>query len=159
MPFLDDLIGIHDLSVNGDPPVKRRALLNFVGTSVVIEDDPIVGATNVTVSSIAGTTITTLVSGTVNDLAPSGIGSAAVVRVNATAVTTLTGLSFQANQYPRPMLVNVGTFTVTIQHQSTSSGAIHRIITPSGTNYLLLPGATVELVRDEVDSRWRVVSL
>jgi hypothetical protein len=162
MPFLDDLIGVHDVSANGDPPVPRRALLNFVGSAVQIVDNPILGSTDITVSDIGGNTITPPIISVaqINDYAPSGVSAAAVIRVACSPLQcALTGLSYVANQYPRPALMNVGAVTLFLQHQAAASAASHRIITPNGATVSLLPGGTVELVRDVVDNRWRVVLL
>lgn len=165
MPFLDDLIGVHDVSTNGDPPVPRRALLNFVGAAVQIVDNPTLGATDVTVSDIGGNTITPPVIsvGQVNDYAPGGIAHAAVIRIACSPLQcSLTGLSYTTYpdiQYPRPVLMNVGAVTFFLLHQSAASAANYRLITPNGATVSLLPGGTVELVRDVADNRWRVVLL
>lgn len=159
MPFLDDLIGVHDVSANGQAPVKRRALLNFVGASVVIQDNEILGATNVTLSAATGSTITPpALSGTVNDFGPADVADAAVIRLFGVTAVSLTGFVFSTGQFSRPVIINVGAATISLVHQSNGSAAGNRFITANGANYDLLPGGTVEIVRDITDSRWRVVS-
>jgi hypothetical protein len=151
MPFLDDLIGIHDLTVNGGSAVPRRSVLNVVGNGVTATDNPVTGATDLVLpTSVGGATITpTTLSGSVNNYAPSG------TTVNVTGLD----VSGIANQYAlRQMIVNIGSFTITIKNESSSSTAANRFIGPGNADYALLAGYTVEIVRDTVSARWRVVT-
>lgn len=159
MPFLDDLIGIHDITVNGGSPLPRRSTLNVIGTGVSIADNPNEGRTDLTMpTSVGFETITASVIGSdQNDYSPTGHSSAYVERWSCGGTPrTVTGLDANATQ--RPMIINYGASTITLAHQSGASAAANRFICPGNTNYSLVAGACVEIVRDTVSSRWRVVS-
>jgi hypothetical protein len=159
MPFLDDLIGVHDITINGGAPLPRRSVLNVIGSGVAAVDNQLTGTTDLTLpTSGYGETITpAAMSASVNDYAPTGFATAAVIRVSASSAgLSITGLD--AGAQPRPVLVNAGSQTVSLPHQSGSSSAANRFICPGAAAYSLLPGATVELVRDPTSDRWRIVS-
>jgi hypothetical protein len=160
MPFLEDLIGIHDLTVNGGSPLPRRSILNIVGNGVTAADNPSTGATDLTLPTTAGgATITApTLSSNADDFAPAGYSTAAVIRVSASTAVSITGLSDGVQSGVRPVLMNVGSFTITLPHQSGSSTNTYRFVCPGGSSYALDPNGTVELVRDTVSNRWRVVS-
>lgn len=159
MPFTDDMIGIHDVSVNGASPVPRRSVLNFVGTGVGVADDPVNGCTNVTLpSATGGATITaSVLGGDVNDYSPTGHATASVERWSSGATPrTVTGLS--STGQARPMVINYGQSAITLSHESASSLAANRFRCPGQADYVLEAQSAVELIRDSVDGRWRVVS-
>ena len=158
MPFLDDLIGIHDLQVNGGALLPRRSVLNVIGAGVTAVDNAAAGSTDLSLpTSGYGSTITPpALPANVNDWAPNDFAQAAVWRVSAsTSGVSITGID--AGAQPRPVLMNVGAQTITLANQSGSSSANNRIIGPGATSYSLLPGGIVELVRDPTSQRWRVV--
>lgn len=159
MPFLDDLIGVHDITVNGGSALPRRSVLNIVGVGVTATDNPIAGQTDLTLpTSVGGATITAAVlSGDVNDYNPTGHSTAAVERWSSSSTPrTVTGLS--ATAQARPMIINAGSATITLAHASSSSAAANRFLCPNSTDYALPTGSAVELVYDSVSTRWRVVS-
>lgn len=163
MPFLDDLIGIHDLSVNGGGLLPRRSVLNIVGTGVTAVDNPVTGVTDLSLpTSTGGATITpTTLSGSVNNYTPVGSTTASVQRWSSTGAVNVTGIDGTGVSNAvalRPMLINIGSFTITLKHESSSSIAANRFIGPGNADYLLVAGATVEIVRDTVSLRWRVVA-
>lgn len=53
-------------------------------------------------------------------------------------------------------LTNVGSFDIGLKHQSASSTAANRIITPTGLDYAIAPSTSVELTYDGTTERWRV---
>lgn len=160
MPFLEDLIGIHDLTVNGGAALPRRSVLNIVGNGVTAADNPSTGATDLTLPTTAGgATITApTLSSNADDFAPAGYSTAAVIRVSASTPVSITGLSDGVQSGVRPVLMNVGSFTITLPHQAGSSANTSRFVCPGGSSYALDPNGTVELVRDTVANRWRIVS-
>lgn len=160
MPFLDDLIGVHDIQVNGGAALPRRAVLNVIGTGVTAVDNPNTGATDLTLpTTVAGSTVTPfqLLTST-NDYAPAGVANAAVQRWTAAGPLTVTGLVFGTGYLERPVIMNVGPFAITLAHQSTSSATSNRFVCPGNVNYVLGAGGAVELVRDTISDRWRLVS-
>lgn len=157
MPFLDDLIGVHDLTVNGGSALPRRATLNIIGTGVTAVDNPVNGTTDLTLpTSTGGLTITppSLTTAT-SDYGPVNAATASVWRISSTGAVDLTGIISTAN--PRPVLMNIGSFTITLKQESVSSTAANRIIGPGNADYALTAGSTVELAYDTVSTRWRVV--
>lgn len=82
--------------------------------------------------------------------------SADVVRLTSDAARTITG--FVAGTAGRVVvLVNVGSFAITLSHQSTSSTAANRVIVPWSADYILDPAYAAVLVYDGTTSRWRIV--
>lgn len=164
MPFLDDLIGIHDLTVNGGSALPRRNVLNVIGSGVTAVDNPVTGATDLTLpTSSGGVTITPpALSANTNNYAPVGQSAASVMRLSSTTTINLTGFDASgfgaASVANRPMLINVGSNTITLKHESSSSTASNRIICPGNVDFAFTAGLTVEMIRDTVSSRWRIVA-
>ena len=159
MPFLDDMIGVHDITVNGGAPLPRRSVLNIVAAGALAVDNPAAGRTDLTLpSSISGSTITpTALAGDVNDYAPTGHVTAAYERWSSGSTPrSVTGLD--ASGLPIVAIMNVGAATITLAHNSSSSLAANRILCPNNVAYDIAAGAAAQLVRDTVSSRWRVVS-
>lgn len=93
------------------------------------------------------------ITGTQNDYS---LPSADVVRLTSDAARTITG--FVAGTTGRVVvLVNVGSFAITLSHQSTSSTAANRVIVPWSADYILDPAYAAVLVYDGTTSRWRIV--
>lgn len=159
MPFLDDLPGIHDLTINGGSVLPRRSLLNVVAVGATATDNPTTGATDLVLPTTAtGATITpTALSASVNDYLPTGHATAAVERWSS-GVTAINVTGLDAGGLSRPCIINVGSATITLKHESVSSVAANRFRCPGNADFALTSGSIVELVRDSVDARWRVVS-
>jgi hypothetical protein len=56
-------------------------------------------------------------------------------------------------------VINVSAYNFDIQHQDASSGAVNRVISPTGASVTLQPDDVVELMRDETTDRWRIVDI
>jgi hypothetical protein len=148
--FTDDLIGIHDLTLNGGSPLPRRSTLNIIGTGVTAVDNPITGQTDVTLpNTVGGATISPAPLGSsVNDYSPTGHATAAVERWSSGSTPVdVTGL-----------VINVGSATITFIHSSLSSAAGNRFVCPANADFALPAGGAVELVRDVTSACWRIVS-
>lgn len=157
MPFLNDLIGIHDLTVNGGAALPRRSTLNIVGTGVSAVDNPVAGTTDLTLpTSTGGVTITPpALTASTNNYGPANAATASVWRISSTGAVDLTGID--AGSSPRPVLINIGSYTITLKHESASSTAANRFVGPGAADYALVAGGTVEIALDTVSQRWRVV--
>lgn len=157
MPFLDDLIGIHDLTVNGGSALPRRSTLNIVGTGVSAVDNPVAGTTDLTLPTSTGdATITPPpMTVSVNDYGPVNSTGARIWRVSASTPVNVTGID--AASHSDLLWMNVGSSTITLKQESTGSLAANRIIGPGNADYSLTAGSTVEIARDTVSLRWRVV--
>lgn len=85
------------------------------------------------------------------------IGTADIFRVSASAARNITGV-VAGTSGQAVLLVNVGTFAITLKHQSTSSAAANRLVVPWAGDYVMAAnGGAALLVYDATDSRWRVV--
>jgi hypothetical protein len=157
--FTDDIPGIRDLQWEDGSPLPRRSLLTFVG-AVTVTDNPATGSTDITFDTpeAAGQTATYVVSGNIVSFYPEEptLRLVRMVRFDTTADTVLHAVNHQG--HPQMMFVNVGVASLTIPHDSAgASNELGRFLCPGGVDYVLEPGFLVEVVRDDVSERWRVV--
>ena len=101
----------------------------------------------------AGSTYTT--PGSTNDVA---LGNASFVRLDTSAAAqTLTGIAGGADGKLLTLTNADAALAVTLSNQSVSSVAANRIVTGTGSDINIAAGASVSLIYDATDSRWRVV--
>lgn len=86
-----------------------------------------------------------------NDLA---LGSGGVISISSSLAVDITGLVATSNGDAR-LLVNTGSFTITLKHNDTSSTAANRILGVTSKDVLVPPGGSVSVVYDGTASRWR----
>jgi hypothetical protein len=85
------------------------------------------------------------------------IGTGDVFRVAGTAARNITGIAAGTSGLAI-LLINVGSFALTIKHQSASSSSANRFTVPwAGDCVLAASGGAVVLVYDSTSSTWRVV--
>jgi hypothetical protein len=85
------------------------------------------------------------------------IGTGDIFRVAGAAARNITGIAAGTSGMA-VLLVNVGTFALTLKHQNASSSAANRITVPwAGDCVLAANGGAVVLVYDSTSSTWRVV--
>lgn len=90
----------------------------------------------------------------VNDWA---IGTGDVFRVAGTAARNVTGIAAGTSGLA-VLLVNVGSFALTLKHQSASSAAANRFTIPwAGDCVLAANGGAAVLVYDSTSATWRVI--
>lgn len=82
--------------------------------------------------------------------------AADVVRLDSDAARDITGFSGGTGGRV-VVLVNVGSFAITLKHQSTSSTAANRVAVPWAGDYIMDPSYAAVLLYDATASRWRVV--
>ena len=98
-----------------------------------------------------------LPSGNTNDYNPTGLGTAAIIRLQGNATTSvLTGIVAQ-NNARRILLVNVSTNAITLSNQNAASAAANRFACPNAANYSIQQQAAVEIFYDATTQRWRLV--
>jgi len=141
-----------------------KAASSHTHTSAAITDF----TTAVQAAAPATTDASLLTSGTLADARPSpaqltadqndyAIGTGDIFRVSASAARNITGV-VAGTSGQAVLLVNVGTFAITLKHQSTSSAAANRLVVPWAGDYVMsASGGAALLVYDATDSRWRVV--
>ena len=120
-----------------------------------------------TVSSVAGRTgVITLSSGDISNTVASPtqlaadqnnytLASGDILRISASAARNITGLVATVNGDAR-LLVNIGTFDITLKHQSASSTAANRFLCAGASDYTLAAGASAPVVYDSTSGGWRV---
>ena len=84
------------------------------------------------------------------------IGTADIFRVSSDAARTITGI-VAGTSGAMILIVNVGSFAITLSHQSASSTAANRIIVPWAGDCVIAASAAVSLYYDGGTSRWRVL--
>jgi hypothetical protein len=91
-----------------------------------------------------------------DDYNPTSLSTASTLRLNPSAACTITGLS--GGSSGRQMtLINVGSFNITFDNESTSSSATNRFTIQEG-NIVLPPNAVMTLQYDALTARWRLKS-
>lgn len=103
--------------------------------------------------ALTGVISPTTIGSSQNNYNPTGLSTAAVLRLSASVAVNITGLAGGASG--RVLVVhNVGSFDITLVWESASSTAANRFGTPS--NVIIQPGVSVVLQYDATASRWRV---
>lgn len=96
----------------------------------------------------------------VNDWQGYGTGSSVreIVRAEASGANrTVTGIDIQ-DPGDAIYIINIGsTYSITLAHQSTSSSAENRIISPTGVDLVIGPNEYAFLWYDDVTERWRIL--
>lgn len=103
--------------------------------------------------SFSGFLSPTQISSNQNDYSPSGLSTASVLRLDTDAARDITGLA--GGRAGRVLtLLYIGTTSVTLKSQSSSSSAANRFLIPA--DVVLTPNTVVELIYDAVSARWRI---
>ena len=97
----------------------------------------------------------TALSADANDYAPTGIVTAATIRISATAPVNLTGVASGANNVNGRELtiINTGSNTITIKTESASSSAANRFLL--NADFALAQNMAALFVYDGTSVRWR----
>jgi Chaperone of endosialidase len=105
------------------------------------------------IATKAGTTYTT--PGSANDVA---FANASYIRLDTSGATqTITGIANGVDGKLLTLSNADASLAVTLSNQSTSSVAANRIVTGTGSDLAIAAGASVNLIYDATDARWRVV--
>lgn len=84
-------------------------------------------------------------------------GTGDIFRLDSNAARDITGVSGGADG-KAILLVNVGSYAITLKHQNASSDAGNRVVVPWAADYVLAAsGGAAMLVYDNTSSRWRLV--
>lgn len=142
----------------------NNTLTKFTGANTIGNASPTDDGTTLTVVNAlaASNTITPTDTGTLNDYAPTGIGTAAVIRWNGAGTATINGIT--TGVAGRFLVIdNISTSTLTLATEAAGSTAANRILGPANSNVSLSAGASNShasalLQYDGTSSRWRVIS-
>lgn len=129
-------------------------LLCLLGPTVSLAQHTLAG--NLTVQQtvkLTGTITPSTITSGVNDYAPTGFSTAAVVRLLADAPRTVTGLAGGAAGR-MVWLTNVGTQTITLATESASSTSANRFAL-GALPFDLMAGNSVSIWYDGTSARWR----
>lgn len=92
-----------------------------------------------------------------NDYNPTGFSSANVVRLDLSADFNISGFSsLLSSDVVIKKIINIGSGTVTLKHQSTNSVAANRILIPGYADLPLFTDDCVDIFYDITTQRWRV---
>ncbi len=112
-----------------------------------------VGVVTLTASDVSNTVSTkSQVSADQNNYS---LGTGDVFRISSDAARSFTGFVATSDGDAR-LLVNVGSFDITLKHQSTSSTAGNRLLCVSAADYTLSAGGSAVLLYDSTSGAWRV---
>lgn len=142
-----------------------NAIVGITGypvSSILITDSAATPSFSATLPCPLGFMSVTVVSPTAlaantNDYAPATIQAAAVLRISSTGAVDLTGIVAASTAHAK-LLINVGTFTITLKHASGSSSAANRFRCPGAADYSLTQSNTVWIWYDATSTVWQVVS-
>lgn len=79
------------------------------------------------------------------------------IRLASDAARTITG--FVAEAGSSVTLHNVGSFPITVAHESTSSVAANRVISPTGADIAIPANSSITLTYDVTTARWRATAV
>jgi len=96
-------------------------------------------------------------SGPVNDYNPTGLSSAAIVRLTSGGSFNITGLH-AATGSSMKVLVNVSAFAIGLTHQDISSSAANRWRCPASVTFALLTNQAIWIWYDTISAVWQVVA-
>jgi len=94
------------------------------------------------------------ITASVNDYDPAGLSTASVLRLSSDDAWNITGLA-GGSDGRLILIINVGSFALTLKSQSTSSAAANRFGFPIGQDMELNTGNGIPLWYDSTSSRWR----
>jgi len=96
----------------------------------------------------------------VNNWSGQGTGTSLrqIVRAEASgADRTITGVDVQTTG-DTAFIINIGaTYNITLSHQSTSSTASNRMISPTGSDLIIGPNEYAFMWHDDTTDRWRIL--
>jgi len=107
--------------------------------------------------SLSGVISPSQITSNQNDYGPSGINTAFILRLNSDAARDITGLAAPTSgRAETKILINVGSFAITLRDQSASSSASNRFAI--GEDIAIAVGKCMWVWYDTGSSRWRPLS-
>jgi hypothetical protein len=91
----------------------------------------------------------------VNNYSPS---NASLWRLSSDAARDITGILSSYKIVGRTLtIINVGSNNIILKNESGLSSTFNRIITGTGSDITLLPNNSINLIKDFISSRWRII--
>lgn len=96
-----------------------------------------------------------------NDYTQSGINGCSVLRLRMDAARTITGIDSKSSNpsYRNMIVMNVGTFDITLANNSASSTVNNRFKFSNSYSKVLKPGGSIWLMQDNNDMGWHEIGL
>lgn len=121
----------------------------------LVSDEAELGATTFTGEvSLANVVTPSPITANQNNYA--AINGARWGRIASTAAFQITGFSGGVSGLRR-LVTNVGSYNITIMHQSSSSSAENRVLCPGNASFVLNANDSCEMIYDGDSGRWRVL--
>lgn len=83
------------------------------------------------------------------------LGAGDIIRLSTDAARNITGIVATFDGDAR-LLMNIGSFDITLKHQSSSSTAANRFICAGASDYVVSSGSSAPVVYDAASGGWRV---
>ena len=122
-----------------------------IGTGLSIDGNGVVTAAGGSTANVETTPAT--LSASVNNWS---IGTGDIFRISASAAVNVTGI-VAGTSGQTALLVNVGSFAITLKHQSSSSTSANRITTPWAGDFVMPAGVSAVIYYDGTSATWRTV--
>lgn len=164
-------VNVSDLRLRSDGRMEWSGnifwTLYATSFNAYVEDELIVGGSVITpylqtnylansgVEYITGVVSPATITSNQNDYA--AINGARWGRIASSAAFQITGFSGGASGMRR-LVTNVGSYNITIMHQSSSSSAENRVLCPGNASFVLNANDSCEMIYDGTSSRWRVLA-
>lgn len=89
--------------------------------------------------------------------APTKIADAVIVRMSSDAARSLTGIQAPSGtHYHRKLLLNIGAFTITLEHDDSNSTDVNRFYGANSADVAVRPNGAAWVGYDRTSLRWRV---
>lgn len=124
----------------------------FVISAIVGRDAPV--ETRLRAPVLLSTLTTDQLTASVNDWNPTGGTDAYQWRISSDAARSITGIVAGQDTEER-LLVNVGSFTITLEHADTGSIAVNRFLGSGAADVAIPTMGRARIVYDELAQRWR----
>lgn len=151
--FFRNLIGIHDMLVNGGSLLPRRHKLNFVRGLVEDVDN----TTRVTIAfdPVWLPTFSTAID--IDNFKTDGFAGASEVPFDPTGARTITGFAATGLTVFEKRIWNFGAGNVIITNDDAASDPANRVLTNTGASISISPNNAVKLVRTADNANWRAL--
>lgn len=107
--------------------------------------------------ALSGTLTPTLIGANQNDYNPSGLSTAALLRISSSGAFSITGIAGGAMGRVL-VLHNIGANNITLTHADAGSTAANRFLLPGSANLVITPDKCVTVQYDSTTGRWRAIS-
>lgn len=151
--FFDELIGVHDVTVDGGSNLPRRTTFDFA--NAVVED--VGGATRVTLTLRPVWLSTVDLAADQNDYTATGFAGATDVPFSmaASPAKIITGFSSTGVAvYQKRVWNHDATENLVIAHSDSGSSAANRVYCPGNADLTITPGRFARIIWDPGANHW-----